>query len=150
MLDKCEIVDKYIMNIPNNEKLLFGIAIEKDNVRYTHRFYKKNLEDLDGLMKNINKKIKEDIFIELSFQEQAWVYNVLNRFKEELFPELKKKELDEKEVEEFVEKLTLFRWVLENETENRIYKLGWDKDELEKELIEMYRERIKKNDIKNN
>ena len=62
----------------------------------------------------------------------------------------KSKEVEEKEVEEFVEKLTLFRWVLENETKNRIYKLGWDEDELEKELIEMYRERIKKNDIKNN
>lgn len=150
MLDQCEIVDKYMMHIPNNEKLLFGIAIEKDNVRYTHRFYKKNLEDLDGLMKNINKKIKEDIFIELSFQEQAWVYNVLNRFKEELFPELKKREIEEKEIEKFVEKLTLFRWVLENEEENRIYNLGWKKDELEKELIEMYRGRIQENDIKNN
>lgn len=150
MLDKCEIVDKYMMHIPNNENLLFGVAIEKGHVRYTHRFYKKNLEDLDGLMKNINKKIKEDIFIELSFQEQAWVYNVLNRFKEELFPEIKKKEVEEKEIEKFVEKLTLFRWVLENEEENRIYNLGWKKDKLEKELIEMHKERIKKNDIKNN
>ena len=59
----------------------------------------------------------------------------------------KSKEVAEKE---FVEKLTLFRWVLENKTENRIYKLGWDKDELEKELIEMYRGRIQENDIKDN
>lgn len=46
-----------------------------------------------------------------------------------------------KESENFEEKLRLFRWVLENQSENEIYKLGWDKDLLEKELIELYTKR---------